>query len=141
VPHPGRASVRVVIFYETGKDGGVVASIPAVCGVHSQGRRGEEARAIVMRATRAAASRHQKPPAALAAAADLVIGLGGLAQRYPAGHSHRERAVGGESEQLGERVAVGLHAESLHCDTALGGDRRSGGHADERPAVADRGQR
>lgn len=52
VPHSGRVSVRVVILYETGEDGWVVASIPHVPGVHRQGRTREEAGANVIDALR-----------------------------------------------------------------------------------------
>jgi len=41
-------SVRLTIIYEAGEDGWVVASVPEVSGVHSQGRTREEARANVL---------------------------------------------------------------------------------------------
>jgi predicted RNase H-like HicB family nuclease len=47
-----RDSLRVTIVYETGDDGWIVASIPEVPGVHSQGRTGVEARANVVDALR-----------------------------------------------------------------------------------------
>lgn len=45
-------SLRVTIVYESGDDGWVIASIPEVAGVHSQGRTREEARANVIDALR-----------------------------------------------------------------------------------------
>ncbi len=46
-------SVRLTIVYEAGEEGWVVASVPEVSGVHSQGRTREEARANVLNALRA----------------------------------------------------------------------------------------
>ncbi len=45
-------SLRVLIVYEPGEEGWVVASIPQVPGAHSQGRTREEARANVIDALR-----------------------------------------------------------------------------------------
>jgi predicted RNase H-like HicB family nuclease len=45
-------SLDLTIVYEPGDDGWVVASIPEVKGVHSQGRAREEARANVIDALR-----------------------------------------------------------------------------------------
>jgi len=45
-------SLDLTIVYEPGDDGWVVASIPEVKGVHSQGRTREEARANVIEALR-----------------------------------------------------------------------------------------
>jgi predicted RNase H-like HicB family nuclease len=45
-------SLRVTIVYESGEDDWIVASIPEVSGVHSQGRTREEARANVIDALR-----------------------------------------------------------------------------------------
>lgn len=45
-------SLHVTIVYETGDDGWIVASVPEVPGVHSQGRTREEARAHVIDALR-----------------------------------------------------------------------------------------
>lgn len=45
-------SPRVTIVYEAGDDGWIVASVPEVAGVHSQGRTREEARVNVVRALR-----------------------------------------------------------------------------------------
>jgi predicted RNase H-like HicB family nuclease len=45
-------SLHVTIVYETGDDGWIVASIPEVPGVHSQGRTREEARTNVIDALR-----------------------------------------------------------------------------------------
>ncbi len=45
-------SLDLTIVYEPGDDGWVVASIPEVKGVHSQGRTREEARANVIDALR-----------------------------------------------------------------------------------------
>lgn len=45
-------SLRVTIVYESGQDDWIVASIPEVPGVHSQGRTREEARANVIDALR-----------------------------------------------------------------------------------------
>lgn len=45
-------SLNLTIVYEDGDDGWVVASIPEVKGVHSQGRTREEARANVIDALR-----------------------------------------------------------------------------------------
>jgi len=45
-------SLHVTIVYEPGDDGWIVASIPEVTGVHSQGRTREEARANVVDALR-----------------------------------------------------------------------------------------
>ncbi|HKG40493.1 MAG TPA: type II toxin-antitoxin system HicB family antitoxin [Conexibacter sp.] len=50
--HSGRVSARAVIVYEVDQDGWVVASIPRVPGVHSQGRSREAARANVIDALR-----------------------------------------------------------------------------------------
>lgn len=44
--------VRVTIVYEQGEDSWIVASIPEVSGVHSQGRTRQEARANVTDALR-----------------------------------------------------------------------------------------
>jgi predicted RNase H-like HicB family nuclease len=44
--------LQVTIVYEEGEDGWVVASIPEVSGVHSQGRTREEARTNVIDALR-----------------------------------------------------------------------------------------
>jgi len=52
VPQSGPVSVRVGIVYELDEDGWVVAAIPHVPGVHSQGRTREEARAHVIDALR-----------------------------------------------------------------------------------------
>jgi len=41
-------TLRLTIVYEDGGDGWIVASIPAVRGVHSQGRSREEARENVI---------------------------------------------------------------------------------------------
>jgi hypothetical protein len=70
-------------------------------------------------------SGHEEPAAALAAAGDLVVCPRRLAQWYPTGHSHLERALGGEPEYFGYRQAVGLHADGAHRDSAFGGDRRA----------------
>jgi len=48
LPHPDGVSVHVEIVYEVDEDGWVVASVPEVPGVHSQGRTREEARANVI---------------------------------------------------------------------------------------------
>lgn len=45
-------SLDLTIVYEDGEDGWVIASIPEVRGVHSQGRTREEARANVIDALR-----------------------------------------------------------------------------------------
>ncbi len=45
-------SLRMTIICEAGQDGWVIASIPEVAGVHSQGRTREEARANVIDALR-----------------------------------------------------------------------------------------
>jgi len=45
-------ALRVTIVYEAGEDGWIVASIPEVPGVHSQGRTREEARGNVIDALR-----------------------------------------------------------------------------------------
>jgi predicted RNase H-like HicB family nuclease len=45
-------SLRVTIVYESGGDGWIIASIPEVPGVHSQGRTREDARANVIDALR-----------------------------------------------------------------------------------------
>jgi predicted RNase H-like HicB family nuclease len=45
-------SVDLTIVYEDGEDGWVIASIPEVKGVHSQGRTREEARTNVIDALR-----------------------------------------------------------------------------------------
>ena len=45
-------TLRLTIVYEDGGDGWIVASIPAVRGVHSQGRSREEARENVIDALR-----------------------------------------------------------------------------------------
>lgn len=45
-------SLRLTIVYEAGDDGWVVASIPEIKGVHSQGRTREEARTNVIDALR-----------------------------------------------------------------------------------------
>ena len=45
-------SLQVTIVYESGDDGWVVASIPEVTGVHSQGRTRDEARTNVIDALR-----------------------------------------------------------------------------------------
>ncbi len=45
-------SLRLTIVYEEGEDGWVVASIPEVTGVHSQGKTREEARENVIDALR-----------------------------------------------------------------------------------------
>jgi predicted RNase H-like HicB family nuclease len=45
-------SLRVTIVYEAGDDGWIVASIPEVPGVHSQGKTRDEARANVIDALR-----------------------------------------------------------------------------------------
>jgi predicted RNase H-like HicB family nuclease len=45
-------SLRVTIVYEAGEDGWIIASIPEVPGVHSQGRSRDEARANVVDALR-----------------------------------------------------------------------------------------
>ena len=45
-------SIPETIVYETGEDGWVIASIPQVPGVHSQGRTHEEAYASVIDALR-----------------------------------------------------------------------------------------
>jgi predicted RNase H-like HicB family nuclease len=45
-------SLQVTIVYEQGEEGWVLASIPEVSGVHSQGRTREEARANVIHALR-----------------------------------------------------------------------------------------
>ncbi len=52
IPHSARVSIGVEIVYEREEGGWVVASIPAVRGVHSQGRSREEARANVLDALR-----------------------------------------------------------------------------------------
>ncbi len=44
--------LRMTVVYETGEDGWIVASIPAVPGVHSQGRTRDEARDNVLDALR-----------------------------------------------------------------------------------------
>ena len=44
--------LRMTVTYEQGEDGWVVASIPAVPGVHSQGRTRDEARENVLDALR-----------------------------------------------------------------------------------------
>lgn len=41
-------SVRLTITYEEGEDGWIIASVPEVAGVHSQGKTREEARANVL---------------------------------------------------------------------------------------------
>jgi predicted RNase H-like HicB family nuclease len=45
-------SLRVTIVYEPGEEGWLIASIPEVPGVHSQGRSRDEARANVIDALR-----------------------------------------------------------------------------------------
>lgn len=50
--HAARVTVDVEIVYEVEEDGWFVASIPAVRGVHSQGRSREEARTNVIDALR-----------------------------------------------------------------------------------------
>jgi predicted RNase H-like HicB family nuclease len=45
-------SLHVTIVYEAGEDGWIVASVPEVPGVHSQGRTREEARANAIDALR-----------------------------------------------------------------------------------------
>jgi predicted RNase H-like HicB family nuclease len=52
LPHADRVSVHVEIVYEVDENGWVVASVPDVLGVHSQGRTREEARANVIDALR-----------------------------------------------------------------------------------------
>jgi len=52
VPHSGWVSARTVVIYEVDQSGWVVASVPRVPGVHSQGRTCEEARANVIDALR-----------------------------------------------------------------------------------------
>jgi predicted RNase H-like HicB family nuclease len=52
VPHSDRVRVCVKIVYEVADDGWIVASVPEVPGVHSQGRTHEEARANVIEALR-----------------------------------------------------------------------------------------
>jgi predicted RNase H-like HicB family nuclease len=52
VPHADRVRVRLAIVYEVGDDGWIVASVPEVPGVHSQGRTRAEARANVIDALR-----------------------------------------------------------------------------------------
>jgi predicted RNase H-like HicB family nuclease len=44
--------LRMTVVYEEGEDGWIVASIPAVPGVHSQGRTRDEARDNVLDALR-----------------------------------------------------------------------------------------
>jgi predicted RNase H-like HicB family nuclease len=50
--HADRVSVQVEIVYEVDENGWVVASVPEVLGVHSQGRTLDEARANVIDALR-----------------------------------------------------------------------------------------
>jgi predicted RNase H-like HicB family nuclease len=45
-------SLQVTIVYEPGEDGWIVASIPEVAGVHSQGKTRDEARTNVIDALR-----------------------------------------------------------------------------------------
>jgi predicted RNase H-like HicB family nuclease len=72
-------SLRVTIVYEEGDEGWIVASIPEVPGVHSQGRTRDEARANVIDALRGILALRFGEHAAVPESADsepleLVIG-------------------------------------------------------------------
>jgi predicted RNase H-like HicB family nuclease len=64
--HAEGVSTCMAIVYELDDDGWIIASIPAVIGVHSQGRTPDEARANVMDALRGVlklrAGRHPQGP-------------------------------------------------------------------------------
>ena len=71
-------SLQLTIVYEQGEEGWVVASIPAVPGVHSQGKTREEARENVIDALRGVLelrfSEHPQISAADSEPLELVIG-------------------------------------------------------------------
>ncbi len=71
-------TLRLTIAFEDGADGWVIASIPEVPGVHSQGRTREEARANVIDALREVLAlrfgEHPAPAVADSEPLELVIG-------------------------------------------------------------------
>jgi antitoxin HicB len=71
-------SLRLTIVYEQGDDGWVIASIPEVAGVHSQGKSREEARENVIDALRGVLELrfgdHPEAPTADSEPLELVIG-------------------------------------------------------------------
>ena len=71
-------SLHLTIVYEQGKEGWVVASIPEVPGVHSQGKTREEARENVIDALRGVLELrfgdHPAVPSADSEPLELVIG-------------------------------------------------------------------
>jgi predicted RNase H-like HicB family nuclease len=70
-------SLRLTIVYEDGEDGWVLATVPEVAGVHSQGRTRDEARANVIDALRGILelrfSGHPSSPTADSEPLDLII--------------------------------------------------------------------
>ena len=71
-------SLQLTIVYESGEDGWIVASIPEVPGVHSQGKTREEARENVIDALRGVLElrfgEHRAAVAADSEPLELVIG-------------------------------------------------------------------
>ena len=76
-PLPLTEPLRLTIVYEEGEDGWVVASVPEVPGVHSQGRSRDEARANVIDALHGILelrfSGHPSPPEADSEPLELII--------------------------------------------------------------------
>jgi antitoxin HicB len=71
-------SLQLTIVYESGEDGWIVASIPEVPGVHSQGKTREEARENVIDALRGVLELRfgEHPPAVAADSEPLELVIG-----------------------------------------------------------------